>query len=49
MMGKLGITAPWVGRNLVPIKTITSPSQIDIGKLYQWKAGKETGLYHTTP
>ena len=49
MMGKLGITAPWVGRNLVPIKTITRPSQIDIGKLYQWKAGKETGFYYTTP
>ena len=49
MMGKLGITAPWVGRNLVPIKTITRPSQIDIGKLYQWGTKKDGGFYHTTP
>ena len=49
MMGKLGITAPWVGRNLVPIKAITRPSQIDIGKLYQWGTKKDGGLYHTTP
>ena len=49
-MGKLGITAPWVGRNLVPIKAITRPSQIDIGKLYQWGTKKgESGFYHTTP
>ena len=31
------------------LKLLARPSQIDIGKLYQWKAGKETGLYHTTP
>ena len=49
MMGKLGITAPWVGRNLVPIKAITRPSQIDIGKLYQWGTKKDGGFYHTTP
>jgi len=50
MMSKLGITAPWVGRNLVPIKAITRPSQIDIGKLYQWGTKKgESGFYHTTP
>ena len=49
LMGKLGVTAPWVGRNLQEIKAITRPSQIDITKLYQWGTKKDGGFYWTTP